>query len=537
MVDSNGFFGDSPELDHHEYDGYGRYKLDADGKGKKSYTRATTLAKTLDNTFHLAEWKTRTVAHGVAMRPDLVARAAVTPVKDKKAWAEIITTAEQAASTGVSKGHTGSAFHTLHERVGEMTDEEYNAVPADLRALYEMYRAELDRLGITEVLTEVTVVNAKIGTAGKADGFARLSDGRVVVLDRKSGNAVDYPHSPACQLATYANSDVIVEVAADGTQTRHPMPKNLDTSMGLIIHVTMGDASTPPSVHVYEIDLTAGWYGALLAAKVRRWRNRKDLLTPYQPESVPMAVQVLPSIPDNTAFVGLPAGFAAGAPMSDEVLHPDGSVTEAGPPEHPLLPGHTATEGLAKVMDAAARFEEKQAEPAKPAGFGGDAAALLAKYKTKAALQAAARQVDPGMNVGRTRNNLASDMTGHANWLSVRGVLLGEDAPPSVADLPPGPDLDASDSQAAEQFVTETPVDVRETGDGPAPMDNPFAPKEDKPPAAPVLSPEEELFARIGAAASTEELGAIWQYAQDNSIPWTDGLHAAGMTRAQQISN
>lgn len=324
MADSSSFFGDEP-TDDQEYDGYGRYKLDVDGQGAKSYTRATTLAKTLDSGDGLAVWKARNLAYGVAQRPDLVARAALTPVSDKKSWREIESQAEIVAAAG-AKANLGTAFHQLHERVGEMTDDEYAAVDPNLRITYERYRAELARLGIEEILTEGTVCNTAIGTAGKFDGLARLSDGRVVVIDRKSGRVTEYPHSPACQLAEYSHSD---RVLIDGVwrDMREAVP-DLDTEEGLIIDVTIGDADTA-AVHVYAVDLSAGWYGALLATKVRRWRNRKDILTPYQPEFPTPKLDALMAGPSKVFTApAIPAAALSGAQLYPVVANVDGQSTK-----------------------------------------------------------------------------------------------------------------------------------------------------------------------------------------------------------------
>jgi hypothetical protein len=282
-MDSTEFFGGEPAAPglEDDKDGYGRYLLDADGKGKSPYTRATTIAKMLDSGKGLEIWGQRKVAKGVAQSPALVARAAVTPLDDKQAWREILDQAE-VKSGGDEKRDLGTAFHALHEHVETMSDSEWDAVPADLKATYVKYRAELKRLGITEVMTEVTLVNTKIGTAGKADAIFRLADGRLVIGDRKSGRITEYPHSAAVQFAIYANADVLLTWNEDGSVERHPMPE-LDLTTAIVIDVKIGDENTA-SVHAYEVDIWAGWAAALLSAKIRRWRNRRDLLTPYHPE-------------------------------------------------------------------------------------------------------------------------------------------------------------------------------------------------------------------------------------------------------------
>src|ERR1043165_6707529 len=350
-MDSSEFFGtEAPPPDPQGYDRHGRYLLDADGTGQQAYTRATTLAKTLDDGRGLAIWGQRKAAKGVAMSPALTARAAVTPLDEKRVWREIIEQAE-VKSGGDEKRDWGSAFHEFHERVPDMTDDEYAAQAVELRVTYERYRAELDRLGITEVLTEGTCVNQQIGTAGKFDAVFRRADGRLVIGDRKTGRVVEYPHAPAVQLAVYANADTMIEFDKSGAQHRVPMP-DVDKTIAIVVDITVGDEQTA-AAHVYEVDIHAGWYGALLAAKVRRWRNRKDLIAPYHPEfppsdkalaaaavepirivsmSVARAEQILPVSPEMTAELvtgrTAPAEPGAGISTATNSVRPVSSLPE-----------------------------------------------------------------------------------------------------------------------------------------------------------------------------------------------------------------
>lgn len=572
MADSSSFFGDEP-TDDQEYDSYGRYKLDVDGQGPKSYTRATTLAKTLDSGDGLAVWKARNLAYGVAQRPDLVARAALTPVSDKKSWREIESQAEIVAAAG-AKANLGTAFHQLHERVGEMTDDEYAAVDPNLRITYERYRAELARLGIEEILTEGTVCNTAIGTAGKFDGLARLSDGRVVVIDRKSGRVTEYPHSPACQLAEYSHSD---RVLIDGVwrDMREAVP-DLDTEEGLIIDVTIGDADTA-AVHVYAVDLSAGWYGALLATKVRRWRNRKDILTPYQPEFPTPKLDALMAGPSKVFTApAIPAAALSGAQLYPVVANVDGQSTkmllneqeiaavsdgtlgatslaqpqwgfsaaqvEAGQHEQlaeqiraqaaAALPNNQVAQliGAGQAAVQAAAMAELDAEEISGAGvpfpaaerFEGaddDKEALLTGYKTKAELQTVVRKLNgPNANVARTRANLAADAVASVNWPQYRAELL------AAAPKP----------KSSGQAVTEAALALPREGV----VDNPFA----QPVAAPIehitppVSQEEMVLERIGAANSMIDLANIWTEAKGLGLEWSARLQAAATTRQKAFT-
>lgn len=561
MVDSAGFFGDETAADPQGYDGYGRYLLDADGKGQKSYTRATTLAKTTDDGFGLKHWEVRKVAKGVAMSPALTARAAIAPLDDKPTWKEIVAAAE-VKSGGDEKRDLGSAFHELHERVPAMTDEEYAAVPHDLRVTYERYRAELDRLGIVEVLTEGTCVNTAIGVAGKFDAVFRLADGRLVIGDRKSGRVTEYPHSPCQQFAIYANADVLITWDDNGAAVRQAMPA-VDREIAIVVDITIGDENTA-AVHVYEADIAAGWYGALLSAKVRRWRNRKDLLTPYQPEltkwtsSSPgpaadakaydeaqsgqaildTALAMPPSDVQESAAHSAEADAAIAqrasevVPQPNSVEHAQAALARREAGTHPawssaqeavidLNADGTAAErgpiadgprnlmaGVAAGMDAALA----------------DVAALLAQYKTKAQLQSAARVVDPQMAVNRTRNNLAADIVSHANWPGLRSTVLpGEPTFSGRDELAAKVALTTDQEMDGPTFIGNTPADVPSFMTAAEPV----------PDAAP-LTPEDELLQLIGEALTTgpnSDLAAVWDEAQQRGVPWSPRLNKAAELR------
>src|SRR5574338_583746 len=58
-------------------DRYGRYLIPHPDTGKETaWTRATTFAKTVSDTFGLTKWELRMVSLGLAKRPDLLAQVA-----------------------------------------------------------------------------------------------------------------------------------------------------------------------------------------------------------------------------------------------------------------------------------------------------------------------------------------------------------------------------------------------------------------------------------------------------------------------------
>jgi hypothetical protein len=678
MTDSAGFFGDDPPASAQTYDRHNRYLLDVNGKGLMPYTRATTLAKTLEDEYHLGEWKARCIARGVALRDDLRARAAATPVSDKRVWSEIIKEAEVINGGGV-KRNLGSAFHEFHERAPKMSGAEFQAQPLEIKATYAKYHAALKQCGIVEIMTEVTVANTKIGTAGKVDGVARLKDGRLVIIDRKSGRITEYPHSAAVQLAIYANADVIITYDENGAPVRHPMP-DVDKHTAIVIDVTIGDEQTA-NVAVYELDIWSGWAAALLAANVRRWRNRRDLITPFHSDAfassavvkAPTAAQFvaesglagpLPAtespaeigraadehnraqafghVPDPVEVAHGPAANAprpvpyanisetgdgvdvaaevrqqaqaianAPDPLADTMLGINAAVADVSPAAaasvaahltddlgggyvqpahaaHPvtkqawssaeqrnitLNPDGTRADGLTGPQVSAIVQPEPVIDGAKweaaKASHEADVDALQVAFKTKAQLQAAAKRLDPAMEVARTRKNLATDMVKHPQWPARRSEFLPGDP---VARVQEASD-EAADIYGSQLAVPHTggPTGVDNTSfspvvsnaPGPVPPDPvPTMPAQQPIPAAADASvqdgytgpppwevpapavvaaktPEEEMLDRIAAATTTgpgSELAAVWQTAADQGITWTPRLHQAAEIRHKQLA-
>jgi hypothetical protein len=595
-MDSTEFFGsEAPAPDPQGYDRYGRYKLDADGTGEKAYTRATTLAKTLDDGIGLAIWGQRKAAKGVAMSPALTARAAATPLDDKKVWREILSQAE-VKSGGDEKRDWGSAFHEFHERVPAMSDEEYAAQAVELRVTYERYRAELDRLGIEEVLTEFTCVNQQIGTAGKGDAIFKLADGRLVIGDRKTGRVVEYPHAPAVQFAVYANADTLITFDENGAASRSPMPE-VDKTMALIVDITIGDETTA-AVHVYEVDIWAGWYGALLAGQVRRWRNRKDLIRPYHPEFPPAeraqaaAAIEITQHPEAWAKAPVRTKMAQQGPVSREMTGEalpenqawfENATPAQAPPVEPadrpdanssagmsatakavlgigpaigtgdaVQPPHAGTHPAWSSKEQAVIALDSKGERALELSPGtrsvvteqtsNDVDALLAhpQLKTKAAMQEAGRRV--GLtNLSRTRANLAKDMVAHPAWPSLRTAMLSSSGVSPATPLP-GRDEPESFSPVVSNAPEPVPPDPEPTfpqqlptpSESAAAQANPFT--KATPAVEPVKTTEDELAERIAVATSTDDLAKVWEDARDAGLGWPPRLHQAATIRAKSLN-
>ena len=113
---------------------YGRYKLPDPATGKTfAYTRVTTFAKAIRDTFALTQWELRMATKGLATRTDLMALAAATPLDDKKTLNKIADDAKEAAAASAG-ARTGSALH----KFGEAVDRgETIAIPAPWDGRYQ----------------------------------------------------------------------------------------------------------------------------------------------------------------------------------------------------------------------------------------------------------------------------------------------------------------------------------------------------------------------------------------------------------------
>lgn len=253
-------------------DQWGRYKVLAPGAlVPVGYTRATTIAKTLDDQQALIEWKARMVAIGIGARPDLAARAAVIDKEDRRALNAL---AEDAATAGGAtiRRDQGTAMHSAFEK----SWHDLSAVPAmfatEAKAVHDALEAA--GLSVVEGMAERMIVNDTYGVAGTFDLV--LTDGeQFYVADVKTGSSLMGALSFAIQLSIYAGADNLYTqgAAEDGSEDiREAMP-NLSRSAGVVLHIQPG--LTVCDLH--WIDLDAGAKALELAMQVREMRKVKVL--------------------------------------------------------------------------------------------------------------------------------------------------------------------------------------------------------------------------------------------------------------------
>ena len=253
----------------------GRYKLPHPDTGKpKTWTRMSTLAKTLDDTSGLEVWRNRLIIAGLHANRHLL--DAVDPDDN----ATLTAAANAAALHGGDKlrADLGTAMHTALEHHVLATG---HRPPAPYTADLDAIAAAIDAAGLTfpAELVEATLVCPPLDAAGRTDLMAHGPWGDTLrIADLKTGGELR-PISEAAQLAGYARSTH--RWTPDGYQAT----PDIDQATGLLIHAPLGSGTCT----IYLLDLTVGAEIADLCLAVRaRRRGATKLVTALVPTIKPV---------------------------------------------------------------------------------------------------------------------------------------------------------------------------------------------------------------------------------------------------------
>jgi hypothetical protein len=283
-------------------DGRGRYLLkQVDSDRPRAWTRVSTLAKCMSDTYHLDLWKRRMVALGVASEPDiaalvLAAGEALSQATDreeikaaKEALNELCDRAHAAAG-GDQGSELGTALHSLTEwadagRLGEIE------VPEQLWPDLDAYSTTMGLHAIDRPAEwiERIIANSVVDCAGTFDRILVMPEPcercgkQLRIGDLKTQKSLDFGYLEiAIQLATYANAD----------HTFHPEtgePEDLPDvcrCVAIVMWLPVGKARCT----LHEIDIARGWQYATLGRDVRGARQAgKSLGRPYRRRSVESA--------------------------------------------------------------------------------------------------------------------------------------------------------------------------------------------------------------------------------------------------------
>jgi hypothetical protein len=236
--------------------------LQADGK-TRAYARASSLGKVLEDETTLTRWKMRTTLIGATLAPDVVLSASAH--RQDKAKLDRLVEDCMSAARSHARAEIGTALHKLLETIDQGIDP--GPFPEQYAADVEAYKQATT--GWTYAGMERFVVCDDLKAAGSFDRLRRMPDGRLRVVDLKTGSSIDYSTlSIAVQLAVYANGEEYDP--RDGTRSSLG---DVDRDWAIVVHLPAGEGRCT----VYDVDINNGLYAAHLAMKVKgmRYPSRK----------------------------------------------------------------------------------------------------------------------------------------------------------------------------------------------------------------------------------------------------------------------
>ena len=239
--------------------------------GLLAYSRASSFGKQLEDTYKLELWKLRQAVRGVELNRGLLDRIhevgdpdadpsrkqSLNAVLDK-----VVEDAHEAAGSNV-KSKLGTAIHYATELVDK--GESLAELPPLLRERATAYWNFCRHAGIVPTSVEIFGVEDTYQVAGTWDRTGWW-ERKHKIVDVKTSSSMDFAGIGfAVQLATYAR--MFVYDHATGARTPHAV---MDLDEGIIVHV---DRNQGGPVHLYRVDIAAGWRFATLVNEIKEARN------------------------------------------------------------------------------------------------------------------------------------------------------------------------------------------------------------------------------------------------------------------------
>lgn len=298
----------SADEDGTEHDRFGRYLLPDPLTGEeRSWTRASTMAKTLSDSYALTQWAKRMVAAGMALRPDLVSVAAsLNPddPDDKRRLDEVTESAMERAGSTAGR-NAGDALHRALKRTirGERLE-----LPDAMRTDVDAALAEVARhhFTIAPELTERVVVNLELGVAGRFDLIvgqpAVRGNAPWAVTDWKTNKTLDFSWDEyAIQLAIYARSSHLWDPKTRTYLDLSTTP--VDRERAILLHVPVGKGTAV----AHAVDLIDGWRKAQIALTVREERKATAGHWLLEPDPATLLLHLVTKAPSTDELQALMA--------------------------------------------------------------------------------------------------------------------------------------------------------------------------------------------------------------------------------------
>lgn len=244
-----------------------------DGEG---YTRASTLAKTLDDQSNLIGWSSRMTALGLAKAPDLIALASTATEKERSKLNDIVERAKDRASAGTGRD-LGTAIHAAAEMLDHGQD--ISSVPLEVRNDAEGYEFARTGAGLEPLCGELFVANRQLKSAGSFDRLLHCNEtGDAVIGDIKTGSKDDPEYAAkygalawSMQLAIYATALPYDDGWLTWDDWELPVPSAM---RGVVFYIPRGTGKC----YVIDVDLAQGLQSVKLAADVRDVRKASPVL-------------------------------------------------------------------------------------------------------------------------------------------------------------------------------------------------------------------------------------------------------------------
>jgi hypothetical protein len=281
-------------------DRWKRYRLPHPVTGAADgWTRATTFAKSISDTFKMSQWGTRMGGYGLLLRPDLqAALAAAWPDRDR--CNDIMEEAKGAAGSKVG-ANLGTAIHAFTEAIdrGEtpMIPAAYQthvAAWSTLLAQYNLRVLDIERVvlclryggtnadgsdrGVAGTLDRVceftkdTTVTVGKGRSKKTLTFAK---GERIIVDLKTGRDLEYGWLEiAVQLSVYANAE---QCWSKDEGLWLPQWERMRTDFAMVVHLPAQEPGATMKAAMHLVNIKGGDEIAQLCTAVRAARKRKDL--------------------------------------------------------------------------------------------------------------------------------------------------------------------------------------------------------------------------------------------------------------------
>lgn len=253
-----------------KFDGYGRYKLPNPKTGKvRGWTRATTLAKTLDDTYNLDRWKRRQLIKGLMRNPQMLAEAEELVAKEADGALNDLSEEAQIAAGSAEAREFGEAVHAWLE-----AGDHWAVMPAQVPEMYrphvDAYNARLAAHALWPVpqYTERIVMNSHAESVGTIDRIFQCADGTLVMGDVKTSKSLEWSWlTYVIQLLIYADADLML--SEDGT-TWEPMPQ-VRKDFAVLMHCPSDNAGGTSAI---TFDLEYGRTALDAALLVRQLRSQ-----------------------------------------------------------------------------------------------------------------------------------------------------------------------------------------------------------------------------------------------------------------------